>query len=660
MTHSSSQIHAEPLNSSSRKARRGQSADTSVPRVRLFLVWGVLVAGAIGLAWRSYQLQILQAAELQEKARQQQVMSLRPYIPRRGIIDREGNVLATDRLVYSLYVHPKIFALPPQEVAAKLAGVLDNWTAAALVEKFQEQETGIRLERALEEDTATKIRRLSLDGVDLDRRYVRFYPQQESVAEVVGYADLDHQGQAGLELTQGKRLERPAAEYLIRRAGNGEIVPAYVPEGMLKLDNQRLQLTLDLRIQQTARQALKAALQQHNAKRGAVIVMDVRDGSLVSLVCEPTFNPNRYWESDVELFKNWTATDLYEPGSTFKPINVAIALDAKAIAPNTVIYDPGRIRIDGWNIFNHDFHARGGNGPMNIAEILQKSSNVGMIQIMQRLDKTQYYKTLRNLGLGEKVGVDLPSDAPSTLKSEEVFTERSIEAATTAFGQGFSLTPLKLVQLHSAIANGGKLVTPHVIAGVVDNDGKFVWQPNYPSKKVFSPENSHIVLEMMESVVEEGSGKTTIIPGYRSAGKTGTAQKARPRGGYIAGAKITSYVAILPVEAPRYTILAVVDEPQGGNTFGSTVAAPIVKSVMEALIAVEGIPPADPAALREAAQRRRNSRNCRQKSELCSNMARDGEEDCDRNQQESNQAYLNTSDFFPSLISNSSQISSES
>ena len=568
----------------------------NLPQKRLLLVWLVLIAGVFGLGWRLYQLQIVETEELKTKARQQQVMSLRPYVPRRSIIDSQNNILATDRLVYSLFVHPKLFKVPQETIAEQLSPILEE-SPQQLIERFNQRASGIRVAYDLSEETADKIKRLPYDGVELIEHYARFYPQQEMVADVVGYVDRDRQGQAGLELAQKQLLELPLPTFKVRRDGHGAIVPAYLPEGVLKFEDLRLQLTLDSRLQRAARLALKQVTDRYEAKRGAVIVMDVLDGSILALVCEPTYNSNSYYQYNVELFKNWAVSDLYEPGSTFKPINVAIALDAGVISPDTVLHDPGKIKVDGWDILNHDFHSEGGNGYINIAQVLQKSSNVGMIQIMQRLEKLDYYQTLKELGLGEKLGVDLPGDAPGYLKNEAEFTRKEIESATAAFGQGLSLTPLKLVQLHGAIANGGKLVTPHVIQGLVDSQGKRHWQPELTTKSVFSPQTSRTVLEMMESVVEEGSGEPAQIPGYRIAGKTGTAQKANQVGGYHSSAKITSFVGIVPVEAPRYVVLAVVDEPKGGNTFGSTVTAPVVKSVMEALISIKGLPPSQPVEM---------------------------------------------------------------
>ena len=282
---------------------------------------------------------------------------------------------------------------------------------------------------------------------------------------------------------------------------------------------------------------------------------------------------------------------MYEPGSTFKPINLALALDAGVISPQDTFDDPGKLQIKDALVRNHDFEKKGARGKLTLSEILQYSSNVGMIKVMSRLNPEDYYQGLQKLGIEEKLQFDIPGYTTGRLKNEVEFTVRAIEPATTAFGQGFSLTPLKLIQLHAALANGGKLITPHVVKGLSDYKGYMHYSLPTSSQQIFSPKTARTVLEMMETVVEEGSGAAAKIPGYRIAGKTGTSQKAVTEGGYDEKAKITSFVGIFPVESPRYAVLAVVDEPHGEYTFGSTVAAPIVGSVIEGIIDIEGIPP---------------------------------------------------------------------
>ena len=557
-------------------------------QLRLFAVWGVLMIAMVGLAFNLYQLQIIQGKKLTKKARNQQMVNVRPYMPRRPVVDRDNNVLAIDRPVYTVYSHPKLFELSQEEIAEKIAPIIGK-EKADLVKTFQSKRSGILLASGVSEDITDKLISLRLNGFEFIQKYSRFYPQDDLVADVVGYVNLDRRGQAGVEYSQEKLLERSGQIVRMSKSGNGSLMPEYVTEGFLNSDDLKLQLTIDSRVQRIARAALKEQMTKFSAKRGAVIVMDAVDGSLLALVSQPTYNPNQYAKSDISLFKNWTVADLYEPGSTFKPVNVAIALENGAIKPDDTFEDPGSIKIGTHTIKNAE---KTGYRRLTIPEILQTSSNIGMVRIIQRLKPSIYYNWLERLGLGQKVETDLPFEVSGQLKNQEQFISSPIEPATTSFGQGFSLTALQLVQLHGALANGGKLVTPHVVRGLIDSEGGMHYSRTLSEpRQIFSATTTQKVVEMMETVVNSGTGKAARISGYRIGGKTGTAQKASPNGGYIKGARITSFVAILPVESPRYVVFAVVDEPKGENAYGSTVAAPIVKTVMEALIPIEQIPP---------------------------------------------------------------------
>ena len=580
----------------SKKTKKKESTHENFPptskdKLRLILVWLAILSSIMGLGWRLFQLQIKNSYQLEEKARQQQLINLAPYLPRRSIVDSQNNVVATDKIEYTLYAHPIILKEDKQVIARDLAEILLTQRPQEILKKLNQKPTGILLKRGLNEEQAEKVKQLKSDGLEVIQRYTRFYPQDELIADVIGYVNVDHLGQAGVEYSQQKLLKRHFPMLEVRRAGNGAIIPVNLPEELVELDDLQLQLTIDLRLQRSVREALREQIRKFNAKRGAVIVMDATDGSILSIACEPTYNPNTYYKYDLELFKNWTITDAYEPGSTFKPINVAIALEAGVISPDSHVHDPGHAVVDGWNIYNA---SKTGAGLINITKVLENSSNVGMINIMRRLDKQKYYQKLKELGLGKITGVDLPFEAAGYLKEEKLFTARSIEPAVTAFGQGFSLTPLQLVQLHASLANGGKLVRPHVIKGRVDSQGNLESGSQPEFKQIFSESTTGHVLKMMESVVANGTGEPAKIEGYRIGGKTGTAQKAGKKGGYLANAKITSFVAIFPINSPRYVLLAVVDEPKGGNTFGSTVAAPVVKEVMKSLISIKGIPPTGP------------------------------------------------------------------
>ncbi|MCC5620889.1 penicillin-binding protein 2 [Nostoc sp. CHAB 5715] len=546
------------------------------------------MAAGLGLGVKLYNLQIVKGPKLTQQARNQQMVDLRPFMPRRPVVDRNSNLLAIDLPVYTLYAHPKLFDKSNEDMAGRLAPILAKDTAE-LVKTFQSKRSGIILAPALPEEVIDRVISLRLNGLEWAEKYSRYYPPDDLVSDVVGYVNLDRRGQAGVEYSQEKLLERPVQTVRLSRSGNGALMPDHAPEGFLHFDDLRLQLTIDSRLQRIARVALKQQMDKFEAKRGAVIVMDALDGSLLALVSQPTYNPNEYAKANISLFKNWTVADLYEPGSTFKPLNVAIALENGVIKADDMFNDSGSIRVANYTIKNA---MNNGYGRISIAQILQYSSNIGMVQIIQRLKPSIYYNWLERLGLGQKVDTDLPFEVGGRLKSQEEFIASPIEPATSSYGQGFSMTPLHLVQMHGALANGGKLVTPHVVRGLIDSKGQIHDSPTHTMpRQIFSAATAQKVVEMMETVVDEGSGKASQIPGYRIAGKTGTAQKASPNGGYIKGARMTSFVAILPVESPRYVVFALVDEPKGESAYGSTVAAPIVKSVIEALIPLEEIPP---------------------------------------------------------------------
>lgn len=568
-------------------------------RGRLYLVWLILFLSGIGLAINLFRLQILQGKLLTQQAEEQQLSRSRPFVPRRSIVDRTGNILALDRPVYTLYAHPKYFTKNENFIANNLIPLLVNTsikekTPAELVALFQTKKTGIKVAELLPEEVADKIKNLLIDGLDLFPMQQRLYPQEDLASEVVGYVDSERKGQAGVEYSQQNLLERTMPELRYRRAMNGAWIPDQLATGFVQFDDLQMQLTIDTRLQRLARESVRQQMEKFKAKRGALIVMDAENGELLALVSEPNYDPNQYYKFPQERFKNWPLTDPYEPGSTFKAINIAIALEAGVIKPDSLFNDQGRIIIEGWPIGNADYSSVGARGMISVSDILKYSSNVGMVRIVQQLKPQDYYQALQKLGLGQTTGSDLPFEVPSQLKKREQFLGSRVEIATTAFGQGFSITPIQLVQLNAALANGGNLVIPHVLRGLFNSKGEPYWTPHKsPPKKVFSSETTRKVLTMMEDVVQDGTGKNAQIPGYRIAGKTGTAQKAK-RGGYSKSI-ITSFVGIIPMERPRYVVLAIFDEPQGGS--GALVAAPVVKSVMESLISLEKIAPSQPQSL---------------------------------------------------------------
>ena len=549
------------------------------PRLRLISVWLILLLGMTGLAMRLAYLQLVRGSALKALAVEQQFVQEAPHASRRQMVDRQGNVVAMDQVVYTLYVHPIQFKKSEAEVAGSVGEVLGRGEKA-LLREFGKQESGINLQDEISEETAKRLRDLGLDGLELLPAPQRLYPQGDLFAQVTGYIDLEGVPKAGVEMAFEEQLR-----YANPKSGEKTTLQ------QVARDNSQLQLTIDSRLQRIAQENLAATVVEHNAKRGALMVMDSHTGEMLAMAIAPTYNPNEYYNADVAQFKNWAASDLYEPGSTFKPINVAIALETGSISPTDTVVDEGEIFVENWPIRNVDFKYVGGRGTMSLTDVLRYSSNVGMVRVMQKLPRSLYYEWLEKLGIGGKTGVDLPGEVNGQIKARSQFEGSEVEAATTAFGQGFSLTPLQLLQLHGTLANGGKKVTPHVVRGIIDADNKLTQKPKLAkAEQVFSSETTRQVLKMMQEVVDDGTGSAAKIEGYQVAGKTGTAQKATDYGTY-GDQRITSFVSIAPVSDPRYVVLAVIDEPQGENAYGGTVAAPLVKTMLDSLVVLEGVTP---------------------------------------------------------------------
>jgi cell division protein FtsI (penicillin-binding protein 3) len=596
---------------------------------------GILVAlglGALGLSIRLVWLQIIDAGNLGQKAEIQQSVTIRPFVPRRTIVDRSNNQIAIDRPSYTLYARPNYFSqdifskgkskkatnvkIAPLDMAQRIAPILDA-QPEQLSAKFYDKQGKIRekavlLGTGLGENIKNRIQALKLEGLDISQGeldYTRFYPQEDMLASVLGYINRDRKAPAGVERSQSAILERKVTEYPLTKEARGNILPDRVTADFLHTDDLKLRLSIDLRLQRAARAALEQQIKTWNAHRGTVIVMDADTGALRSLVVYPTFDPNNYSRAvenygklvgttrQASLLENWAVSEPCEPGSTFKPINIAIALENGVIKPSTIINDPGSITVfKGLKPIRNSHLEK--YGDIDIAKVLEVSSNVGMVKIMQKLKPATYYNWIQRIGLGQKYGIDLPSEGRGKIHSRHEFLASPAYPANTAFGQGFTLTPMQMVTLLGSIANGGKLVTPHVVEGLFDSAGLRKDKPTVPEPtQIFSPANTEAVLKMMETVVIRGSGKNARISGYRIAGKTGTAQQVSNGGYSDDNRKITSFVGILPVDSKhRYVVFAAIDRPKGGiEALGSTVAAPVVRSVMESLISIEGIPPSDPS-----------------------------------------------------------------
>jgi len=537
---------------------------------------------------RLVKLQVFNASDLQRKARLIQSSKTNALEKRRAIVDRNNRLIAYDKPLYKLRANPKYFNFSGdsinrersiEEVTEKLSPNLDI-NGEILLSKFNNKIGGIKLLDEISEEKAEKIKNLQISGLDLFKYSQRYYPQGAIYSNLVGFVNDENIASAGLELHLDNQIKVFNKSNIIKIGGDGTPLPDNSAPGDFISDYKKLGLTIDSKLQKASFNALSKQVSKWKAKKGFAIVMDVNNGRILSLVTVPSYDPNKFWQYDSRLFRGWYSQDLFEPGSTFKPINLALALEEKVIQKDGLVEDIGKINVGGWTLSNWD---KQGNGYIDYPKVLQVSSNVGMVKIMQNLDPSIYWDWLENLGINKNLETDLFESTAGQLKRKDLFVNQSIEPAVTSFGKGFSISPLKLLQLHAALANGGYEVTPHVTS-------TFKERVNKNSKKqFFSNEVSKTVLEWMESVVDKGSGSGVKIEGYRIAGKTGTSQKAL--NGSYTSKKVCSFVASLPVNDPKYVVLVLVDEPSKSYAYGSTVAVPVAKEIIESLIVIEKIPP---------------------------------------------------------------------
>jgi cell division protein FtsI (penicillin-binding protein 3) len=585
---------------------------------------GVLFLLLMGyLGWTLFQLQVLKAPDLRARALQQQTKRVQSYLPRLSLTDRKGTALANDEPIYALYAHPYILqkeaetqfsqdlkkkkttldqkssAFPNyvKRAAEALAPILKTPPEKLVTQLGNTSKTTISLTRDLGQGEMEQVDALRLAGLEKEMRRRRVYPTGEASANLVGFIDYNGVGQSGIEQFYNRVLAGIDDEKRkLYFNGFGQVLASQTPENYFQTDDRNMVLSLNMRLQRAAHLAVQQGVQEYKAKRGAAIILDPRNGEILALASSPSFDNNALGKYDPKVFKNWTVTELYEPGSTFKPLNIAMGLDSGRIHANDVVYDGGSLTLSRRTIRNANGR---GNGAISVTEVLKRSSNIGMVRLMQKLDHGDYYDRLRALGIGRKSGIDLPGEAAGIFKSKAQFVRYPIESATAAFGQGVSMTPLQLVRFHAALANGGYLIQPHIATKLMNSQGEVIWNPELaPPKRIFSEQAARTVRQMMVQIVESGTGTAAKIPGYEIAGKTGTAQKVNPDGrGYIQGKKITSFIAHFPADKPRYVILVVMDEPGVPGAFGSTTAAPVVRKILEEIISSDRLLPKGPIPL---------------------------------------------------------------
>lgn len=543
----------------------------------------LLMAGFAAVLFRLFNLQVLQAAELTAKADRQHRKSVTIEGARGGIQDRHGKVLAMNVDV------PSVFGMPtslddPSSVARDLAQVLPV-RAVEIEKKLKQDRSFVWIARKLDPDQGRQIESLSLSGIGTVMEGRRFYPKGPLLAHVLGFAGMDGQGLEGVERRYEPVLHGDKQLVVMERDALGRSV---FPKGLTERGpspGHTVTLTIDEVIQYIAEKELEEMVAATRAKGGIVIVMEPRTGAVLALAVSPRFDPNSVRDLPADRWRNRALTDAYEPGSTMKVFVAAAALEEKIMEPGSMLFGEN----GAFHVANTVIHDHEKMGWITFAQMVQKSSNIGAAKTGMALGQERLYRYLRSFGFGERTEIDLPGEMAGLLREPHVWGKRSL--ASISMGQEVGVTPLQLVTAMSAIANGGWLMKPYIVSSIRDASGQVVAEQGpQVRRRPISEESAHTMAEILEGVVTKGTGTKAAVPGYRVAGKTGTAQKIDPKtGAYSPTLFVGSFVGFVPVEDPKLTIVAVIDEPHT-EAWGGVVAAPVFRRVAEQALPYLGVP----------------------------------------------------------------------
>ncbi|HEY7130478.1 MAG TPA: penicillin-binding protein 2 [Nitrospira sp.] len=555
----------------------------SPSRSRRYVLLVLLLAGFAVILFRLVNLQVLQAAELTARADRQHQKSVSLEGARGTVTDRHGKVLAMNVEV------PSIFGVPtsldsPSNAARFLSPVL-HLRREEIERKLRQDKHFVWLARKVEPEQGRRLEQLSIDGIGMVMEGRRFYPKGPLLAHVLGFVGMDGMGLEGLERRYESQLHGEKRLTILQRDALGRTV---FPKGLREqapTAGQTLTLTIDEVIQYIAEKELEEAVDHARARSGTIIVMEPKTGAILAMAVNPRFDPNAVASLTADRWRNRALTDTYEPGSTMKLVVAAAALEERVMMPGSMLFgENGRMTIANTTIHDHEKL-----GWMTFAQMLQKSSNIGAAKTGMLLGDQRLYRYLQAFGFGQRTDIDLPGEVAGLLKSPREWHRRSL--ASISMGQEVGVTPLQMITAVSAIANDGVLMKPYVVAGVRDQKGQAVKEilPQVRRRTV-SPATARMLTGIMEGVVTSGTGTKAAIPGFRVAGKTGTAQKVDPRTGtYSSALSIGSFVGFVPADAPRLAIIVVIDEPQG-EAWGGVVAAPVFRRVGEQVLTYMGVP----------------------------------------------------------------------
>ena len=550
-------------------------------RVRWLVVWVVAVLWMAALFLRLGDLQLVHYTDYLALAQRQQERSFEVSPARGTIYDRNGHELAVSTPIDSLFGDPADIHDPA--MVARLVAPILGVPAGEIENKIRDARTPVRLARKVSPDIFSRISAMNLRGVFFEPENRRVYPQHELAAHIVGYVDTDEKGQGGVERSLDKLILGRPGRVLVMADGHRQYYDRHetAPD-----PGASVTLTIDETIQYIAEKELAQAMADTHARSGSVLVQNPNTGELLAVADQPTYDPNDPGKYSSQDRDDLAASDAYEPGSTFKTITLAAAIENGVVNPNELIdCQMGSILLAGRLI--HDWHPF---GILSVRDVLANSSDVGTIKIALRLGESKFYKAIRDFGIGQLTGIALPAENRGLLRPLREWRPSSI--GSIAIGQEVSVTPIQIISAVSAIANGGTLYPPRIIREIRNPGGDLAppVKPGIETHVVTDPRTAATVREMMEAVILDGTGKLAQLDGYTAAGKSGTAQKIdRDTGRYYTDRYVASFVGFAPVNNPAITVLVVLDSPEGPH-HGGEVGGPVFKRVAEQTLAYLDVP----------------------------------------------------------------------
>ena len=536
----------------------------------LFLLIAFIMAG---LSCRLLYLQFYRSNWLTENAIDQRVRDIPVEAKRGTIFDRNGKELGVSVSTESVYAIPAEI-VDVEETAAKLAAIL-ALDRDKLKEKLKKRQAFTWVKRKVDSETAKAVNMLALSGIGLTQENQRYYPNDNLAAHILGFTGIDSQGLDGVELTFDSYLKGRSGSIVVEYDARGQEIPYATHRFVKPVEGHNIYLTIDIVIQQIIERELEKVMQDTKAKAATIIAIEPHTGEILALANRPDYNPNRFAEYAPKLWRNIAVSNAYEPGSTFKIITTTAALGEKVVSLNERFFDPGSIEVQGRTI--HCWKD-GGHGSETFQEVVENSCNVGFVNVGLRLGADSFYKYFDAFGLGKPTNIDLPGEANGIVINKSKVTP--INIATMSMGQSIAVTPMQLVTAVAAVANDGQRLRPQIVREVRGNNGEIIrgFTPDIINQ-VVDTATAQEVKKVLESVVENGTGKNAYIEGFRIAGKTGTAQKVG-EGGYMPGKYVASFVGFAPADNPQIVMVVIIDEPVG-MYYGGQIAAPVFTGIMK-------------------------------------------------------------------------------